>query len=240
MAERRRNSRRTTEQVFTDIYRHNKWGGAAGELSSGDGSGDQAVVAAYVDMVTARATSDGFAGQRFVDLGCGDFRVGRQLLPLCSKYVGVDIVAPVVLHNQQTYGNPTTHFMHLDIVTDPVPPGDVCFVRQVFQHLSNAQIHAVLAKLDAYRWVFITEHHPSDRHGVVPNMDKPHGGDIRAYDNSGVYLDEPPFSLPAGRLAKVLSVRGIGLGHGVDQGEIVTYLYRPAQHWLPQGSEPST
>jgi SAM-dependent methyltransferase len=180
-------------------------------------------------MIATRAASDGFAGLRFVDLGCGDFRVGRQLLPLCSSYAGVDIVEPVVQHNQQTYGNPTTHFMHLDIVSSPLPQGDVCFVRQVLQHLSNAQISAVLAKLVAYRWVFITEHYPSDRHGVVPNKDKPHGGDIRAYDNSGVYLDEEPFSLPAGRLAKVLSVRGIGLSHGADQGEIVTYLYRPVQ-----------
>jgi SAM-dependent methyltransferase len=229
MAERQRNRGRTTEQVFTDIYRQNKWGGMPGELSSGDGSADQAVVSAYVEMITARAASEGFAGLRFVDLGCGDFRVGRQLLPLCSSYVGVDIVEPVVRHNQQNHGNASTNFMHLDIVSSPLPEGDVCFVRQVLQHLSNAQISAVLAKLSAYRWVFITEHCPSDRHGVLPNKDKPQGGDIRAYDNSGVYLDEAPFSLPGDRLAKVLSVPGIGLSHGADQGEIVTYLYRPVQ-----------
>ena len=34
----RRNERLTTEQVFTDVYLKNRWGGRPGEFFSGDGS----------------------------------------------------------------------------------------------------------------------------------------------------------------------------------------------------------
>ena len=70
-------------------------------------------------MVSEKASSEGFLGPTFVDLGCGDFRVGRQLLPLCSGYIGVDIVKPLICRNQEKYGNATTRFMHLDIVIRP-------------------------------------------------------------------------------------------------------------------------
>ena len=41
------------------------------------------------------------------------------------------------------------------------------------------------------------------------NMDKPHGGDVRVCDNSGVYLAEPPFELPVQALKQVLEVPGV-------------------------------
>jgi SAM-dependent methyltransferase len=225
--EQRRNQKKSVEQVFTEIYAANKWGGAAGEFCSGDGSTDEQVVAAYVSMVADEAVREGFAGMAFVDLGCGDFRVGRQLLPFCSSYTGVDIVKPLIARNQETYGNANVRFTHLDVVQDEPPAGDVCFVRQVLQHLSNRQIAAVLGKLRRYRWVFITEHYPTDNGSIRPNLDKVHGGDVRVYENSGVYLSAPPFDIPESQLRAVLEVPGAGTGNGADRGVLRTFLYRP-------------
>ena len=194
---------------------------------SGPGSATDHVVSPYISLVGKHASSKEFFGSVFVDLGCGDFSIGKQLLPVCSRYIGVDIVKPVIDTLQQEYGNATTHFMHLDIVGSELPRGDVCFVRQVFQHLSNAQILSVLPKLRQYQYVYITEHYPTDNPGITPNLNKAHGGDVRVYDNSGVYLDLPPFELPADRLAEVLCVPGAGLGKHCDQGVIRTFLYRP-------------
>jgi SAM-dependent methyltransferase len=221
------NRRRTAEEVFTAIYARNQWGGRAGELCSGSGSQTGSITDPYVAEVTRLADSEGFRGTTFVDLGCGDFAVGRRLLPLCSSYVGVDVVRPLVERNRQLYGGATTTFLHLDITTAELPHGDVCFVRQVLQHLSNAQIRAVLAKLARYRWVLLTEHYPTDNPRIVPNKDKVHGGDVRVLDNSGVYLCEPPFDLPARFVSPVLTVRGSDLGRGNDAGVIRTLLYRP-------------
>lgn len=227
LRERRRNRSRGVEEVFTEIYATNAWGGASGELCSGSGSADPQLVSAYVDAIAACADREGFRGLAFVDLGCGDFRVGKRLLPLCSSYVGVDVVAPLVARNQREFGDATTRFVHLDVVAEPLPDGDVCFVRHVLQHLSNAQILAILPKLRKYRWVLVTEHHPSDERGVVPNRDKAHGGYIRASEGSGVYLSEPPFSLPAQSLTRVMEIRGADHADGRDAGIIRTFLYQP-------------
>jgi len=222
-----RNRRKSTEQVFTDIYANNKWGGVTGEFSSGSGTRDMQIVATYVEIIKQTTAKEHLSGLVFVDLGCGDFSVGKHLLPLCSTYVGVDIVAPVVRQNEQRYGNATTRFIHLNMITDELPDGDVCFVRQVLQHLSNQQILSVLGKLGKYRCVFITEHHPTDNDAIRVNIDKAHGGDVRMYDNSGVYLTEDPFRLPPEALELLLEVPGAGMGENRDPGVIRTYLYKP-------------
>jgi SAM-dependent methyltransferase len=223
----RHNRNKTTEEVFTEIYEKNKWGGLQGEFCSGSGTANEQVVSPYISMVSEKASSENFLGLTFVDLGCGDFRVGKQLLPLCSNYIGVDIVKSLVRRNQETYGSALIQFKHLDIVEEELPDGDVCFIRQVLQHLSNQQIAAVLQKLKKYKWVFITDHHPTDNDAIEPNMDKIHGEDIRLYDNSGIYLLNPPFELPVQELEEVLEVPGVGLGKGNDPGIIRTFLYRP-------------
>jgi hypothetical protein len=225
--EQRQNCNKTAEEVFTTIYEKNMWGGPQGEFYSGPGSTNEQIASAYISMVSEKASSEKFLGLIFVDLGCGDFHIGKQLLPLCSSYIGVDIVEPLIRRNQETYGNPLTQFMHLNIVEDELPIGDVCFVRQVLQHLSNQQIVAVLQKLKKYKWVFITEHYPPDNDAIRPNIDKVHGGDIRVYDNSGVYLTKPPFNLPTQALEEVLEVPWVGLRGGFDKGVIRTILYKP-------------
>lgn len=227
LIEQKQNFNKSTEEVFTEIYEKNKWGGSKGEFCSGSGSVDKHIVSAYISIINETASRERFSGLTFVDLGCGDFRVGKQLLPLCSNYIGVDIVKILVDRNQENYGNSITKFVYLDIVKDELPEGDVCFIRQVLQHLSNQQISLILHKLKKYRWVFITEHYPSENTSIVPNLDKVHGVDIRIYKNSAVYLTEPPFELPGKSIKKVLEVPGNGLGLENDPGIICTYLYKP-------------
>ncbi len=226
--EAKRNRNKTTEEVFTDIYETGKWGSSEDGFCSGLGSVDQKIVSPYISMISQKAVREGFGGLNFVDLGCGDFSVGRQLLPLCSSYIGVDIVKPVIYRNQAKYGNENTRFVHLNIVDDALPKGDVCFIRQVLQHLSNQQIATVLPKLNIYKWVFITEHYPTNNDSIEPNKDKVQGSDIRVCYNSGVYLSEPPFELPKCTLTKILEVPG-SVGERRDRGVIRTFLYKPVR-----------
>jgi hypothetical protein len=115
-------------------------------------------------------------------------------------------------------------FRHANIVEDPLPEGDICFVRQVLQHLSNDQIAAVLPKLIKFRWSFITEHHPSPGRLLRSNEDKPHGDNIRISRGSGVFLEERPFGIPAAKYRLLLEVPGILPIRGTDPGVIRTYL----------------
>jgi hypothetical protein len=222
----RRNQRLTTEQVFTDIYSNNRWGGRSGTFCSGDGSHDSAIVAPYVAKITAELDRIGAASMTVIDLGCGDYSVGRQLSPSCGRYIGVDIVKALIAHNQTAFGSHNVSFRHANIIEDTLPDGDICFLRQILQHLSNDQIAAVVSKLDKFRWCFVTEHHPSPGRLLRPNDDKPHGDSIRISQGSGVFLDEPPFNIPAARYRLLFEVPGILPIDGADAGVIRTYVLK--------------
>jgi SAM-dependent methyltransferase len=187
---RERNRQRSAREIFADIYRDNKWGGADGTFHSGSGSTTEHAER-YASFVNHFARDHGV--RRIVDLGCGDFTVGARLLESGAEYVGVDIVPELVERNERAYGSLHVSFRCLDIIADELPPGDLCLVRQVLQHLSNEQIESVLNNLRRYRYVLVTEHYPSPDVVLRPNVDKPCGEDVRIYDGSGVVLDAAPF-----------------------------------------------
>jgi hypothetical protein len=223
----RQERRMSTEEVFTRIYTDARWGGPRGSFCSGAGSHEESIVQPYVAAVSAELRRLGAGSMTVVDLGCGDFSIGRQLAGECGRYIGVDIVKPLIEYNRVIFGSDRIEFRHLDIVADELPAGDICFVRQVFQHLSNAQILAVLPKLANYRRCFITEHHPSPGRVRRFNLDKTHGADVRVYRGSGVFLERPPFNVPKERYRLALEVRG--QLPNADPGVIRTYLLEHAE-----------
>src|SRR5689334_14063560 len=70
---------RSVPTVFSEIYRRNMWGGQAGVFYSGPGS-DPVVSRPYIEAVSDYIRASGI--KSVVDIGCGDFRVGEQLLQL--------------------------------------------------------------------------------------------------------------------------------------------------------------
>jgi len=219
-------STRDAEGVFTEIYRKNIWGGEPGTICSGGGSHEGALAGAYLSMIRSKAEAHDYASAVFVDLGCGDMAIGRKLIPLCQTFIGVDVVGFVVERHRQELGAENVRFVRADIVADELPDGDVCFVRQVFQHLSNRQIAAVLPKLRKYRHVYITEHIPSSREWA-PNRDKPHGAGIRLAAASGIDLTAAPFGIDPDEIGIVLDVACGASGGSGDAGIIRTVLYTP-------------
>lgn len=186
------------QEVFTQVYKQNIWGGTTGEYFSGPGSIDP-TIPEYVRTIKNFIRKNGVT--KVIDLGCGDFRVGSKLQMLNIKYVGVDIVQDLVKHNQKVFGNAYVSFICMDITEDNLPDADLCLIREVLQHLSNKEITKVLKNVSKYKYVIVTEHQLLSRIHVVPNKDKPHGPDIRLFENSGVYLECPPFNIT---IAKVL------------------------------------
>lgn len=181
--------------VFESIYKDGIWGGRAeGEdFHSGSGSHEPAIVEPYVAAVSRFLDS---LGQRpvVVEIGCGDFFVGSRLIDSCDRYVACDIVGSLIDRNRLRYSHPRLSFQVVDAVKDPLPHGDVLIIRQVLQHLSNADIAQIVGKFAAYRHVLITEHLPSIE-SFTPNLDKPTGFDTRLKCSSGVVLTAEPFNL---------------------------------------------
>jgi hypothetical protein len=130
-----------------------------------------------------------------VDIGCGDFFVGSQIRKLCGSYTACDIVEPLIAFNKAKYKLLNVNFRVLDLTKDELPDGDVLFIRQVFQHLSNEQIKMALPQISkTYKYFVLTEHLPAHK-SFTPNLDFPTGPNIRLDIDSGIVLTARPLNL---------------------------------------------
>jgi SAM-dependent methyltransferase len=121
-----RSREKSREEIFCDIYESNRWGGKRGSYNSGNGSRPD-VTAPYVSALRAVIRRERVT--RIVDLGCGEFEVGRRLPSLELSYVGCDIVPGLVARNAARFAAERIQFRTLDIVTDPLPEGDLCIIK---------------------------------------------------------------------------------------------------------------
>jgi len=183
-------SPRSAREVFAEIYSKNLWGGTKGEIYSGPGSRFEPArlyAETVVNFIRENAVST------VLDLGCGDFAIGKEIAAACDNYIGVDVVPELIERNSRLFGTHHIEFRCLDISTDELPVANLCLIRQVFQHLSNKQILSVLPKLRRYPHLIITEHYPNEP--TRYNQDTEHGVGTRVEHGSGVFLDKPPFSV---------------------------------------------
>lgn len=211
----------SVKAVFTQTYEQHIWGGTADEYVSGSGS-SESQAAGYAAVVKPCIAKWNIS--TLVDLGCGDFTVGKALTSGGGlRYIGIDVVDGLIRKNQTAYGGGHAVFLCLDMLRDPLPDGDLCLIRQVLQHLSNSQIIAVLQKTKQYRRVLVTEHYPAPSVRCRPNLDKPHGPDTRIFDGSAVYLEQPPFNVPLSQITLIHEVET--QGYLVHKGEMLrTFL----------------
>ena len=181
------------EHVFREIYEKNEWGGKKGEFYSGSGSHDPNIVTPYVREMRIFLASFPFR-PTVVDLGSGDFNIGRHFVDMADCYYACDIVPELQEYNRTKFSFLNVQFVCLNIVKDDLPDGDVIFLRQVLQHLSNEHIQKVMDKCRKYRRWVVTEHLPA---GIdfKPNVDITAGCGIRILFNSGIDLIEPPFNV---------------------------------------------
>jgi len=206
-----------TKKAMEQVYDMNLWGTNGSLFYSGEGSHSSELVNPYVEVVTTFFKS--FEKPLTVcDLGCGDFNVGKALIGFTKRYVAVDIVPDLVAHNSRQFKADNLEFHCLDIAVDDLPSGDCALVRQVLQHLSNAEVQQVLVKLKAFKYVVLTEHIPEG--DFIPNKDIISGQGIRIKKQSGLEVLAAPFSLKTQDVQQLLTVQ---LKKGT--GRVVTDLY---------------
>lgn len=211
----------STQEIFSKIYKSGVWGKSSDPnlpFYSGSGSHDKKVTNVYLAQITS-ILQNLPKKPNVVDLGCGDFSIGSKVRPFCNNYIACDIVPELIIYNKEKYKNFNVDFKCLDLITDPLPKGDIVFIRQVLQHLSNEQILKFVSKIySSCNILILTEHLPK-LNSFKPNLDKPAGPDIRTGINSGIVLTEPPFNLIAVDKQLICEV-------DEDGGIIRTILYR--------------
>ena len=206
-----------TKEAMEQIYAKKLWGSDTSEFYSGTGSHHPDLVEPYIAALTLFLTS--FKTPLVVcDLGCGDFNVGKQLVTHSKKYVAVDIVPDLIAHNKSTFKEENLEFRCLDIAVDELPSGDCALIRQVLQHLSNADIQSILSELTQFKYVMITEHLPQG--DFTPNKDIISGQGIRLKKESGVNVLASPFNFKVLEEKKILAIK---LNN--NAGVIVTTMY---------------
>lgn len=200
------------------IYEKHLWGGKEYDFYSGIGSHDPNTINPYLDVVIDFLKSKN--NQLTVcDLGCGDFNIGKHLIPFTKNYIGVDIVESLIERNRTQFIAENLTFQCLDIAKDELPNADCVILRQVLQHLSNKEIQQIVNKLKNYKYIILTEHLPDGE--FIPNKDIISGQGIRLKQNSGVDVLAEPFKLKI-LDDKVLNEVILDIG----KGRIVTTLYR--------------
>ena len=159
----------------------------------------------YVTLVREYAAKYGL--RSVIDGGCGDFSIGSRLAPSFDEYTALDASSVIIESNKRRYaGLKTVNFRVADMTAGTFPKADLILIRQVLQHLTNAQISRILINLEASEWrrALITEDVCGRSDDGPPNIDLPsHSVRTRVSLGSGVYIDKEPFNRPANRIAYI-------------------------------------
>lgn len=186
------------QTAFERIYAEAKWGEApgGGAFWSGNGSREEFSATYENYVVTLIDKHPDIAS--IVDVGCGDFQVSGRILQRLARpvdYHGVDVVRPLIDLHQATNAAAHIRFSVCNAVEDEMPKGDLGLIRQILQHLSNAQTATILRKAaESFKAVIIVESLPREMR--APNLDIGHGITTRIALGSGNYIDLPPYNLP--------------------------------------------
>jgi SAM-dependent methyltransferase len=189
--QRSRIQRGSTEDRFTRIYHMDAW--VSRESRSGKGS-----ELIYTENLRRHLPEifERFGITSILDAPCGDFNWMQHVISGTGlRYVGGDIVRPLIEANQKSHASANVSFVHLDIIGDPLPAADLMICRDCLFHLSNADIKAFLANFErsAIPYLLTTNHLGDD----IANSDI-ETGSFRLID-----LFAEPFGLPEAPLARV-------------------------------------
>jgi hypothetical protein len=124
---------------FTKVYEDNVFGGV--ESRSGEGSNlvQTEVIRDEIPKLLAELEVE-----TLLDAPCGDWNWMRATKLGSIKYVGIDIVAPLIEKNRAQFGSEFVQFLCADIATDELPKVDLIFSRDCLVHLSFEDAFQVL------------------------------------------------------------------------------------------------
>ena len=127
--------KQNTEQVFTNIFRENTWGGKESVSGVGSDLFQTRIILKEIPTLLRE-----FAIHSMLDIPCGDFHWLKELNLNEIIYSGAEIVAETVKLNNEKYSRTGLTFQKLDLITDILPKVDLIFCRDCLVHFSNFDI----------------------------------------------------------------------------------------------------
>jgi len=189
--------------IFNEIYLKNMWGKSEETKFFSGGGSREPTVTPYIELIIKFIKDNNI--KTITDVGCGDFYVSNKILSEVNydNYIGIDVSDIIVSYNRDTFSTNKISFKHLDISKEEIDGGDLCLVKQVFQHLPNESIFdAMVNLLNKFSYIIVTEH--VSIFPAIYNKDQPANHNVyRIWYKSGVFLDKPPFNF---KTTKLLSI----------------------------------
>jgi hypothetical protein len=169
------------EDLFTNFFCENKWGGT--ESFSGQGSDlfQTAVIRRQLPALCRELKI-----RSMLDIPCGDFNWMQHVDLGTIAYTGADIVSELIAHNSR-YELPNTRFCNLNLLKHKLPKVDLIFCRDCLVHFSFRDAFAALHNVcESGSTYLLTTTFASDRR----NQDIPTGS------WHPLNLESLPFSFP--------------------------------------------
>lgn len=173
------------QQRFEEIYATAEW------VGGGSGEGSQPLHTRGYTRFLQKFLKK-YRIRSVLDFGCGDWQFSRLIDWAGLRYVGVDLVRPVISRNREAYGAPHIEFQVFEGEVDRLPAADLIIVKDVLQHWSNEAIRSFLPTLKRYRYALITN---CVNPGGVTSNEAIEDGSFRFLD-----IRLAPFQMPAREL----------------------------------------
>lgn len=143
-----------TERFFTYVYDHGVWG--KDEYGNGTSGGGATLETAgeYIVFLSRFIKKNNI--KSIVDIGCGDWRVMRNVDLSEAYYLGFDVVRSVIEKNIQAFSSSKVNFMFGDCLEIDLPKADLLVCKDVFIHFPNQSIFSLIAQFHKYKHVLIT------------------------------------------------------------------------------------
>jgi SAM-dependent methyltransferase len=142
-----------TERIFSYIYEQEIWEERA--YGCGNRNRDEAVKnsAPYCKFIEDFLRDNQI--QSVVDAGCGDWTLLQPINWRAVRYLGVDIVKPVIEKNQTQFASPTCSFLHADITEADLPSADLLICKDVLHHLTDNQVAALFKQFPKFKFCLV-------------------------------------------------------------------------------------
>lgn len=165
------------QDIFNKIYTEDLWSGGSGPGSLPENAKDWI---SYANKIIQ--SNDVFT---ILDLGCGDWQIGKCLNLSNKKYMGVD-VSSVIIEKTKENSSDSISFICDDIENMDFPKVDLILIKDVLQHLPNSSVSKIMNKVIA-----------NSKYALICNDCKPHdmiNSDIEPGDWRPLDLSDKPFS----------------------------------------------
>lgn len=133
---------KSTQEVFTDIYKENAWCGKASRSGAGSDIDQTRIIAHELPILFSE-----FRISTLLDIPCGDFHWMRNVDLSGIDYTGADVVDELIMVNTQLYARDGVRFQKINLLKDHLPKAHLVLCRDCLVHFSFEDILHALANI---------------------------------------------------------------------------------------------